>query len=357
MAKTSVPCQQQAIHVMPRSTSTPSSLYHYLFFLTTATVLLAASLFSHYQTSHHTSTASRSDQLHLDYSTRLADALKRGRQKPQQQYIVWLHVPKTGTSFINTLIRWGCPTAGRDVFIIPKAQRPANMSHLTLPYTHNWHWLMLTTAGRYWVRQHCEGRLIKHNQSSLRMHMPLRKHEMHLAVALFRSPLQRIYSSYKHVSQHYNSSRPPIVSLRAFVSDAQFRSQHAKLLLGRPYRDARAVTEAEAREAGDVVNRLAFVGLTEHFALSCRLFHARFGGVPHRAQFENVRPATGRVHSATRRDETFRYDESVFQGWRDFADEIVYEAARRRFWTDVETFKAAIEVDGLGDVQMLPDSS
>lgn len=104
--------------------------------------------------------------------------------------------------------------------------------------------------------------------------------------------------------------------------------------------------------AADIVPRLRFVGLTEHFQLSCRLFHARFGGVPHRSQFENVRPALARVNSAEARQSSFRYDEALFQGWTDFADDIVYAAAKKRFWTEVRQFKKEIEVDGLGQIDI-----
>lgn len=65
------------------------------------------------------------------------------------------------------------------------------------------------------------------------------------------------------------------------------------MLLGRHYREEREVTRREAIKAALIVTRrLRFVGLTEEFELSCRLFHAMLGAVPHRAQFENVRPGT-----------------------------------------------------------------
>lgn len=130
------------------------------------------------------------------------------------------------------------------------------------------------------------------------------------------------------------------------------QSQSAKMLLGRHYRDERVVTIREAHRAAGIVRRMAFVGLTEQFELSVRLFHARFGGVPHRAQFANVRPGLRRVAGVDKRAETFRYDERVFGGWRDAADEIVYAAASRRFWRDVAELRHEIVKDGLGEVHI-----
>lgn len=123
------------------------------------------------------------------------------------------------------------------------------------------------------------------------------------------------------------------------------------MILGRDYRDERPVSRREAYRAAFIVkNRLKFIGLTEEFQLSCRLFHAMFGGVPHRAQFENIRPGIFRYNSSESRSSSFRYNEDEFEGWSDSADDIVYEAAKRRFWNDVRRMKAVIEVDGLGEV-------
>ena len=295
-------------------------------------------------------------ELNLDYGRRLRHALLHGRKRPQYAFLRWLHIPKTGTSFVNTIIRWGCPAVSPHIFITPRKERPGELG-VSLNETLSWDWFFLNHSGRAWLQNHCDGRLVTTHPSkrvphfSLCMHRAVSHWEIPHTAAIFRLPLQRVYSNYMHLSLHYNESRTPRQSLSSFVSKPQFASQQTKLLLGRHYRDKRPVTTKEALQAAAIVtNRLRFVGLTEEFELSSRLFHAKFGGVPHRSQFENVRPGISRYKTKVGRSGAFRYDEALFQGWRDSADEIVYHAARRRFWREVRAMRNEIELDGLNPV-------
>lgn len=294
-----------------------------------------------------------------DYSIRLGSALAAGRSQRHQRFLRWLHVPKTGTSFVNTLVRWGCPGAAkRDTFVVPRKERPKELA-LTYDESFSWDWLFTNESGREWLRENCEGRLVTRHPNSgehhytMYMHLALRTWEVSNAVAMFRLPLQRTYSNYMHLSLHYNESRAPREPLHKFLTKRQFWSQQTKLVLGRHYRDVQVVTRRDALKAALIVKkRLKFVGLTEEFELSSRLFHAMFGGVPHRAQFENIRPGLSRYQSSEKRASSFRYDESQFNGWTDPADDFVYNAARQRFWSDVDSMKEEIELDGLGEVNV-----
>ena len=174
----------------------------------------------------------------------------------------------------------------------------------------------------------------------LRMHRGLEKWEREFGVGLFRKPRDRVYSNYRHLSFHYNASRKAAESLGEFVKRRMFQGQSCKILLGLHYRSNMTMGVTEATRAVKVVRQMAFVGLTEEFELSIRLFHARFGGVPRRRQFENIRPGIRRR----------KVKEREWQGWRDFCDERVYEAARRRFWKEVAVWKSVMQQDGLGEV-------
>lgn len=296
------------------------------------------------------------EALHADYEARWWRAHALGRRQPHELFLRWLHIPKTGTSFVNTLLRWGCQQQS-DLFVVPRLERPKHMQ-LLMRETFSWDWLFLNESGRAWLREHCSKRLVTTHPVSgelhyaLYMHRALKKWETDKAVAMFRLPLQRMYSNYLHLTLHYNETRKLQHSLHNFLQKPKFWSQQTKLLLGRDYRDERPLTESDAKMAVKLVERLKFVGLTEEFELSCRLFHAMFGGVPHRAQFENVRPGILRYRTNAERSSSFRYDEGQFKGWIDPADDIVYRAARRRFWNDVEAMKSEIENDGLGPVHV-----
>lgn len=309
-----------------------------------------------------------------DHARRLRKAVSKGRSLPKQRFLIWLHIPKTGTSFVNTLIRWGCGpntttdgsstgdssdsgnATGADVFVIPFKEIPSDMSHLSVAGTLTWDWLFRAKAGRKWLRRHCMHRLVDEDtyDYSLNMHAGLKARHVEQAVAMFRLPKQRLYSSYLHINYHYRENRTSRLSLKQFLDKPRFLSQHAKVLLGRDYRDKQFVdSDAAARLVPLIASRLAFVGLTEQFELSVRLFHSLFGGVPHRLQFENVRPSILRYQSAARRSHSFRYDEREFEeGWDDVPDRIVHDAARRRFWRDVCANRLQIEYDGLGPVHI-----
>lgn len=331
----------------------------------------------------------RLDILSVDYHERLQFARAHGRGPPVERYLGWLHIPKTGTSFVNTMLRWGCPQLPVKFFVRPRRERPANLS---LPYEAmiSWDWLFGSEEGHAWLRRECGRRLTRiDDRTGMRkyavaMHAALRRNEAGCTAALFRNPGQRTMSNYLHVAYHYKTDRMASQSLQEFVRKTRFHSQQAKLLLGRHYRDERIVSGREARYAGRmVIHDLAFVGLTERFELSVRLFHAMFGGIPHRAQFANVRPSLLRVGETPKGEVNEEedgegrmkemkemkkqkwsemakrwiklkkdgwYDVQALNGWRDEADEIVYSAARRRFWADVRRWKEVIEADGLGEV-------
>lgn len=281
---------------------------------------------------------------------------------PVRLFVLWLHIPKTGTSFANTLLQWGCPDPSIRVYVLPKKERP---QRLELPFKHtiSWEWLSLTSPGRTWLRQNCRDRLTmsrshfnvtRHSVYSFNMHRAMKLSEAHFTAALFRLPRQRAFSNYLHLTYRYNETslqNRTNISLIDFTRKPQYMSQQAKLLLGRHYRHRGTVSLDDAHRAADiVVNLLLYVGLTEEFFLSVRLFHAAFGGVPSPEQFENIRPSIMRNGLPLSKRPFFRYNEAEFGTWRDVADEIIYFAASYRFWRDVCRLRTEIESDGLGFV-------
>ena len=296
------------------------------------------------------------DAAQLDYELRLQEARMKGRQQPPEQFLRWLHPPKTGTSFVNTMVRWGCPNIPDNTFVVPVADTPTDLGS-DFNGTISWDWLFSKESGREWLKENCNRRLVTLDPNTLMPHYSLWAHRALIAweipntVVIFRLPLQRTYSNYLHLAHHFNESKTPRRSLLQFAKLPKYMSQQAKLVLGRTYDDTNIVSALDANRAADIVaHGFKFVGLTEEYELSIRLFHAKFGGVPHDAEFENTRPGIKRYRDTTARSRTFRYNESDFRGWTDTSDDIVYQAARKRFWRDVRALKDEIEVDGLGPV-------
>jgi len=86
---------------------------------------------------------------------------------------------------------------------------------------------------------------------------------------------------------------------------------------------------------GLAINRLSvgfmFVGLMEAYDLSVCLFHAMYGGECLAVEFENMRP--GVQHEK-------RYNASNVLGrWKDRIDGKLYEAAAKRFWSDIKKYR------------------
>lgn len=285
------------------------------------------------------------------------------RQAPINRFLLWLHIPKTGTSFANTLLQWGCPNAVSHAFVAPEKAR-SRYVYATFNTNMSWDWLSLSRDGRSWLLKNCYSRLAVRPARSrsltlypsytFNMHRSMKRSEAHFTVAFFRLPRQRTYSNYIHLAFRYNetsSRKQSRMSLVEFARKPKFMSQQAKLLLGRHYRHRGKVSVGDAHQAAYfVVNTLPYVGLTEEFRLSVRLFHAIFGGFPDSKQFENIRPSVLRQSYPLQKSSFFRYDETEFGSWRDVADEIIYSAAFYRFWKDVCRLRTEIEADGFGFV-------
>lgn len=106
----------------------------------------------------------------------------------------------------------------------------------------------------------------------------------------------------------------------------------ANMLTGRSCSDPGDVDVAQAVA---VIERLGFVGLTDEWALSLCLWHRMFGGRMVPAELKNVRPGamTARTHGLG------TYDSHTLLGsWSPSADSRVFEAASRRFWSDIDRF-------------------
>jgi hypothetical protein len=109
----------------------------------------------------------------------------------------------------------------------------------------------------------------------------------------------------------------------------------ANMLTGR---SCDATGPVDIDRAVERVGKLGFVGLTEEWALSVCLWHKRFGGVMLAAELEHLR--AGAVKGVM--GSYAKYNVHGLLGrWRSTADTLVYEAAARRFWRDIEQFNVS----------------
>lgn len=187
------------------------------------------------------------------------------RHHHQPRALRWLHIPKTGSAFINTLARYGCPEL-----------RPTNQT-----------FEMAVNFSRWRAeepRVSCSGLM-----SPWSGHAPANPHELDSLAAMFRRPSQRLLSGFHHTEQGVadamvapgmpKAERDKLRLAAAGLPSAYARwpgiaSCATKMLRGRPCAGRFAPTDADAALAALAVRqRLAFVGLEERWAESICVFH------------------------------------------------------------------------------------
>lgn len=272
--------------------------------------------------------------------------------------IFYLHVPGSGSGFATTVAHHAC---GRDIPDDLAVLEPSD-------FLDNW-------AGA------CNRSRFRRFQSG---HTPLEAFSENLAhvVVMFREPSQRILSGYFNdlhdcavlqskygcstIGGEYRCDGDALGRGGQFMRDPSaippveygscVENCTANMLTGRSCSDP---GEVDVPQAVAVINELGFVGLTDEWELSLCLWHRMFGGRMVPAELTNVRAG-----SLTARTHGFGiYDQHALLGsWRPSADLRVFDAATKRFWSDVDRFgvnqdscdqEIAPLVDGMSKVQIV----
>ena len=288
-----------------------------------------------------------------------------------QRRIGWLHVPKTGTSFMNTVLHHSCDLSPgfEDLSVshfIAAEQNGVDDHGTTLAPTLNNAWVHVDRLLN--VSQRCfAARLVDRGRRVIlstnrkqeggspmvgwRPHIPLPAGSHHWEssssygriVSLFRRPAQRLASAFHHAGGPHGVAPPDrrhVTSMREYVrycpgggsglhetSSIQcVRHKQCAYVIGRPCAHASDAREAIERLRGP---GLAFVGLTEFWDVSVCLFHRLLGQQPHPVEFEPTRVGPARPNGGW-------YDElSLFKGMAphelDAYDHELYVAAAARF--------------------------
>ena len=107
---------------------------------------------------------------------------------------------------------------------------------------------------------------------------------------------------------------------------------YAKMMNGIGCNEEHNLTDQEVQGAADFVEQKAsFVGLTSEFEKSVCLFHAMYGGPMYHFEVKDFIIKHGEAEEP--------HDESALGGWQDEPDNVVYEAALRRFKAQWEAHK------------------
>ncbi|GAB0494696.1 hypothetical protein MMPV_005992 [Pyropia vietnamensis] len=198
----------------------------------------------------------------------------------------WLHVPKTGTSFLTTIMRRYCDVGNG--FSVGACVTASYFQ----PYIN------------HFMRLHCRNSLYvpagKMPAGSRSVeptvdHTPLYASDVPHAYGLFRSPTARMSSHYQFF---VNRSEPytPEMSLKVFPTEGdffaspQYQGCQTKMLLGYYCGHPMDLNASHVRQAQDIISAMRFVGISNYFDLSVELFHAIFGGKDHPTEHLNNRP-------------------------------------------------------------------
>ena len=255
-------------------------------------------------------------------------------ERRQRTHIGWLHIPKTGTSFMNTIVHWACDDnipATLSIADMVRREEELEAQHPGSPiFTNAWAQL----DREYNVSASCfapHGRLVDRGRrigSGWRTHIPaVNAAEVPHLVTLMRRPMQRLSSAFYHKGGPHGippMDRPHLTNIQDFMRycpshNGAIKSQtthctansqctgtapnpemqcaankQCSYILGRPCTEAAHVRDAVRR-----LRSLAFTGLTEWWNESVCLFHRVLGGSPRVVEFESSRAATTGIKSAS----------------------------------------------------------
>mmetsp|Transcript_107100 Transcript_107100/g.190298 ORF Transcript_107100/g.190298 Transcript_107100/m.190298 type:complete len:358 (-) Transcript_107100:54-1127(-) len=262
--------------------------------------------------------------------------------------IRWLHVPKTGTTFGNTVWHYGCPSLPDDV----------SLSNYSSNYERK--------MNKDYPISDCS-LLLDHSPGT---HKPIGDEEWKddTFVTLLRKPASRICSAYNYGKQCIVDCNPEndkscfqvrmldnawywllrrgetctfmhaSADLLEYGSQIDTTSCTAKMVLGQSCNAPETLSDEQIQLALNRIQKFAFVGLQEEWKLSVCLFHRIFGG-PSADQAtklialetESLRETDSRASGNANCSDQRLLDELT-----DTADSQLYALAETMFWNQAE---------------------
>jgi len=271
------------------------------------------------------------DVFEVDLLQRLVEIETPEMRRLKASPMFWLHIPKCGTSFYNTLVHLpgNCPGW------------PENLSVDNEIFSKRFE-----TGARSKCPEWCDQALLHCDWPPTATHQLLeietyQTYKGHF-VGNFRQPEQRLLSSwYDHVDVFRavpvipacQQNRTPQRLMDMDEFQERYQGSATRQLVGN-----KNATKADVPTALERLKEgFAFVGLQEEWSLSICLFHAKFGGPCRNVEFLDTRPDNRRTNV------TSSYDTAVLNGWVDEVDRPVYAEALKIFKDDLEKFGVSHE--------------
>lgn len=245
--------------------------------------------------------------------------------------LFWVHVPKTGSSFLNTIVthRGICPNMPSSAYLTERRiqDNPYAGEHFTEAYGNKHYCPGLDNKFTF---RHCG--ISRYNSTLRRGH----------GVIMLRNPRQRLVSQYIHDHTVVSPIFPNIDDPQLYAEQA--KGMAVKMLAFnnytrscRHYRTNATLTHQHVDVAKQRLRTdFAFVGLTDRWDESICLFHAMFGGQCRDLEFANVRPGAKSELELGNNISTLRDVVDEF-------DEPLYEEAKQIFESHLLKFGVSLE--------------
>mmetsp|Transcript_15110 Transcript_15110/g.28411 ORF Transcript_15110/g.28411 Transcript_15110/m.28411 type:complete len:331 (-) Transcript_15110:78-1070(-) len=258
---------------------------------------------------------------------RIRNSLEATSEPPAGMPLRWMHIPKCGSSLVNTLIHLPgvCPGIDSDY----RVDRQHLGTRFMYQFLHDCP--RICDASRFicdvWSNSHSGlGSTYNALRSTTRL------------VTMLRDPLQRTLSAYYDRDfQHASTDLGELAQ--------RYRGGMTCQIMRDGYMDnpsmgqiCHNLTEADALLAATRLREgFAFVGLTEEWNLSIRLLHRILGGSCVPLDFEDTRP------SMEGDDSSHRYSVSELNGFTDPVDGLLYKEGRKIFFQALLKYKVSHE--------------
>ena len=251
------------------------------------------------------------------------DRRHKARMVPLNQRIAWVHFPKCGSGFADTLLHHANAS-------LPSSVVGSVEVTLTTHPLHSWF------KGIFWEK---DGKIGNHHaitsQGTASFHGRF--------FGMFREPASRSNSMYNYfinarsgnwIDERTYAER---VAGSAVMMLAGQRYGLDCLKLARSCKRATPNTELALRR---LETEFAFIGLTNHWALSICLFHAMFGGPCLSHEFLNTRPTN---HTKSAKPAASTASGNWLGNFVDRDDSALFSKAKARFCADVAKHRVTFE--------------
>jgi len=221
--------------------------------------------------------------------------------------VAWLHVPKCGQNFGNTLVHYvkpGIPTSAH----MTGDEKGQNAFAFARQWNKDVDFVKHFWKGMQWS-QHTQ---IRHGDF---------KKWKGKFMGMFRSPASRIYSH----QQEFDKRQ--MTETEAAEYFKKFRGTQARMLAGQRYglSSNDGLGKVNMKRAKSRLKKFSFVGLTDEWDLSICLFHKMFPDGPcHQWEFQNLHPGD------------YDKDANPFVRFHDKEDDQVYRLAKKIFHTNLK---------------------